>query len=137
MSGTAMPDTAQGCGWRHRVVAIGSGLGGLTATKALKHDLANITDAVVFLTRFTSQGTAYVHNPISLWLQATPATAAALTALGVLIALYAVINRERTATLKDAARQPLQQAISLAKDIRGIRSRLGKVGVDHAIHRIA
>ena len=34
---------------RHRVVAIGSGLGGLTATKALKHAQVNITDALMFL----------------------------------------------------------------------------------------
>lgn len=53
---------------RHRIVAIGWGLGGLTATKALKYDLANITDALVFVTRITAQGTAHVHNPTSLWL---------------------------------------------------------------------
>jgi hypothetical protein len=136
MTATAMPDTAGGS-WPHRVAAIGSGLSGLTATKALKHDLANITDAVVFLTRFTSQGSAYVHNRTSLWLHVIPTTAAVLATLGVLIALYAAINRERTGPLKDTARQPLQQAISLAKDVCDIRSELGRVGAYHAIHGIA
>jgi hypothetical protein len=90
----AMPDTANGSGWRHRVVAIGSGLGGLTATKALKHDLVNIADALVFLTRITAQGTAHVHNRTSLWIQAIPTTAAVLTTIGVLITLYVAIVRE-------------------------------------------
>jgi len=94
MTVTAMPDAAHGCGWRHRVVAIGSGLGGLTATKALKHDLVNITDALVFLTRITAQGTTRVHNRTSLWLQVTPTTAAVLTTIGVLITLCITIGRE-------------------------------------------
>lgn len=95
MTVTAMPDAAHGCGWRHRVVAIGSGLGGLTAMKALKHDLVNITDALVFLTRITAQGTAHVHNRTSLWLQVRPTTAAVLTTIGVLITLYIAIVRGR------------------------------------------
>ena len=78
----------------HRVVAIGSGLGGLTATKALKHDLANITDALVFLTRISAQGTSRFVNQTSLWVQVIPATAAALTTIGMLIALYVAIVRE-------------------------------------------
>ena len=89
------PGAVDGSGWRHRVVAIGSGLGGLTATKALKHDLVNITDALVFLTRITAQGTAHVNNQASLWLQVIPTTAAVLTTLGVLITLYAATGRER------------------------------------------
>lgn len=91
MTVTAMPGT----GRRHRVVAIGSGFGGLTATKALKHDLVNITDALAFLTRITAQGTAHVHNQASLWLHVIPTTAAALTAIGVLITLYIAIVRGR------------------------------------------
>jgi hypothetical protein len=73
---------------RHRVVAIGSGLGGLTATKALKHDLVTLTDAVAFLTRLTAQGTAHVHNQASLWLQVIPTAVAVLTMLGVLTSLF-------------------------------------------------
>ena len=91
----ATPGTVPGMGWRHRVVAVGSGLGGLTATKALKHDLVNIIDALVFLTRITAQGTAHVHNRTSLWLPVIPATAAALTTIGVLVTLYIAIARGR------------------------------------------
>lgn len=79
----------------HRVVAIGSGLGGLTATKALKHDLANLTDALVFLTRITAQGTSHLHNRATLWLHVIPTTAVALTTIGVLITLYVAIVRKR------------------------------------------
>jgi hypothetical protein len=84
MTATAMPGT----GRRQRVVAIGSGFGGLTATKALKHDLVNITDVVAFLTRITAQGTAHVHNQMSLWLQVVPTAGAAFATVGVLITLY-------------------------------------------------
>jgi hypothetical protein len=90
MTVTATPGT----GRRHRVVAIGLGLGGLTATKALKHDLANITDALVFLTRITAQGTSHV-NQKSIWLQVIPTTAAVLATLGVLVTLYVAIIRPR------------------------------------------
>jgi hypothetical protein len=83
--------TAHRNGRRHRVVAIGSGFGGLTATKALKHDLVNITDALAFLTRISAQGTARVHNQASPWLHVIPATAAAFTIVGVLITLYVAI----------------------------------------------
>jgi hypothetical protein len=96
---TASPEAHLGTGLlpatRHRVVAIGSGLGGLTATKALKHDLVTITDALVFVTRLTAQGTAHVHTRASLWLHVIPTTAAVFIAVGVLITLYAAIIRER------------------------------------------
>src|ERR1700739_3067499 len=94
MTVTAKPDTAHECGWLHRVVAIGSGLGGLTATKALKHDLVNLTDALVFLARITAQGTAHVHNRTSLWIQVIPTTAAVLTTVCVLITLYVRVGCE-------------------------------------------
>jgi hypothetical protein len=137
MTVTAMPDAAHGCGWRHRVVAIGSGLGGLTATKALKHDLVNITDVLVFLTRITAQGTAHVHNRTSVLLQVIPTTAAALTVIGVLITLYVAVIRDRQGPPKNIARRPQRQGISVATDVCGIRSGLGKVGANHAINRIA
>jgi hypothetical protein len=89
------PGAVHRSGWRHRVVAIGSGFGGLTATKALKHDLVNIADVLAFLTRMTAQGTAHVHNQASLWLHVIPTTAAVFTTVGVLIALSAAIIRER------------------------------------------
>jgi hypothetical protein len=95
MTVIAMTGTAPRTGSRHRAVAIGLGWVGLTASKALKHDLANITDALVFLTRITTQATAHVHCRTSLWLQVIPATAIALAAVGALVALYAFTGRER------------------------------------------
>jgi hypothetical protein len=88
------PRTAYRSDGRHRVVAIGSGLGGLTATKALKHDLVSMSDAVAFLTRLTAQATAHVHNQTAL-LEVTPTTGPLLTAAGVLITLYVVILPQR------------------------------------------
>jgi hypothetical protein len=108
MTVTAMPDAAHGCGWRHRVVAIGSGLVGLTATKALKHDPVNIADALVFLTRITAQGTAHVHNRTSLWLQVIPTTAAVLTTIGVLITLYITIVGGRKRAPRDGGSHQTQ-----------------------------
>jgi hypothetical protein len=78
---------------RHRAVAVGSGFGGLTATKALKHDLVNITDAVAFVMRIAARGTTHVHNQASLWLHVIPTTAALFTTVGVLITLYVAIIR--------------------------------------------
>jgi NADH dehydrogenase FAD-containing subunit len=87
MTATAMPST----GRRHRVVAIGSGFGRLTATKALKHAETDITDAVTFLTRIAARGTAHIHHQTSLWFGAIPATAGIFTTVGVLITLYLAI----------------------------------------------
>ena len=101
MTAAAMPSTQQGIGRRHRVVAIGSGLGGLTATRALKHDLVNIADAVVFLTRITAQCAAHVNTRTSLWLQVIPTTAAVLTTVGVLVTLYGAAVRRRTVTYEE------------------------------------
>jgi hypothetical protein len=90
----ATPDTVHGTGRRQRVVATGSGFGGLTATKALKHAQVNITDALVFLTRITAQGTSHLVNQRPLWLEVIPATAAVATTIGVLIALHVAVVRE-------------------------------------------
>ncbi len=138
MTVTATPGT----GRRHRVVAIGLGLAGLTATKALKHDLANITDALVFLTRITAQGTSHV-NQKSIWLQVIPTTAAVLATLGVLVTLYVAVARGRKRaptnpdTTDSVTRKPPHQSISVATGVCGIPSGLRKVGADHAIHRFA
>jgi hypothetical protein len=88
------PHPVAGTGRRHRVVAIGSGLGGLTATKTLKHSQLNITDALVFLTRITAQGTSHVVHQTSLWIQVIPATAAVATTVGVLITLSVAVVGE-------------------------------------------
>ena len=83
----AAPDALPGTGWRRRVGDIGSGFGGLTATKALKHAQLNITDAVVFLVRIIAQGTSYVVHQTPLWLQVIPAIAGLAATIGALIAL--------------------------------------------------
>jgi hypothetical protein len=85
MTATAMPGT----GRRHRVVAIGSGFGRLTATKTLKHAEMEITDALTFPTRIAMRVMAHVHSQPSLWLQVIPTTAAVLASVGVLVVLYA------------------------------------------------
>lgn len=90
MTVTAMPGT----GRRQRVVATGLGFGRSTATKALKHSEVDVTDAVAFLSRITGRGTGHVLNQMSLWPQAIPASAAAATTVGALIALYVTIARE-------------------------------------------
>jgi hypothetical protein len=143
MTATAMPGTVAGTGRRHRVVAIGSGLGGLTAAKALKHGQLNITDAVVFLTRMTAQGSSHVANQTSLWLQVIPITASAFATSGVLVTLYVAVarGRKRAATNPDTTgsvtRKAPHQSISVATGVCGVLSGLGKAGADHAIHRIA
>jgi hypothetical protein len=92
---SATPGPVHGTGRRHRVLAVGSGLGGLTATKALKHAQINITDALVFLTRMTAQGTSHVVNQTSLWVQVIPPTAA-VASVGVLIAISVAVVGELT-----------------------------------------
>jgi hypothetical protein len=91
MTATAMPGT----GRRHRVVAIGSGFGRLTATRALKHAEMDITDALTFLTRIAMRGMAHVHSQPSLWPQVIPTTAAVFTTAGLLITLYVAIVSKR------------------------------------------
>ncbi|MBV8294085.1 MAG: hypothetical protein JOY55_20185 [Mycobacterium sp.] len=91
-----LPAPPDGIGQRHRVVAVGSGLGGLTATKALKHSELNITDALVFVTRMTAQGTSRVVNHAPLWVSVAPATAAIAATVSVLIALFVALVSEPT-----------------------------------------
>ena len=87
---------------RHRVVAIGSGFGRLTATKALKHAETDITDALTFLTRIAARGTAHVHQT-ALWLPVIPTALAVLTTAGVLITICVAVIRERKAEIGTAA----------------------------------
>jgi hypothetical protein len=103
----AAPDASSGTGWRRRVAALGSGFGGLTATKALKHAQVNITDAVVFLVRIIAQGTSYVVNQTPLWLQAIPAIAGIAATIGALIALHVPRTPHRCAgRIPSAPRSP-------------------------------
>jgi hypothetical protein len=90
MTATAMPGT----GLRHRVVGTGCGFVRSTATKALKHSEADITDALPFLTRI-ARGTAHVHAQTPLWLHVIPTGGPVLTSSGLLVALYVTIARER------------------------------------------
>jgi hypothetical protein len=110
----ATSGTVHGTGRRRRVVAIGSGIGGLTAAKALKHSQANITDALVFLTRTTAQGTSHVVNQTPFWVQVIPGTAAVATIVGVLITLCVAVVRH----LKKAAeeRSHHDDMVSAARD---------------------
>jgi hypothetical protein len=103
----ATPDALIGTGWRRRVAVLGSGFGGLTATKALKHAQVNITDAVVFLVRIIAQGTSYVVNQTPLWLQAIPAIAGLAATIGALIALHVPRTPHRCAgRIPSAPRSP-------------------------------
>jgi hypothetical protein len=72
-------------GQRHAIFAIGSGLAGLTATKALKLSQLNITDALVFVTSMAAHRTSHVVRQASHW---TPLFPAVVT-VSVLVALLA------------------------------------------------
>lgn len=87
MTVIATLSTSRGvAGRRHAILAIGSGLTGLTATKALKLSQVNITDALVFVTRIAVQCTSHFANQASHWTPFLPAVVKA----GVLIALAVV-----------------------------------------------
>jgi hypothetical protein len=72
-------------GQRNALLAIGSGLTGLTATKALKYSQMNITDALVFVARIAAQSISHVAGRASHWAPFVPAvlTASILIALAV------------------------------------------------------
>jgi hypothetical protein len=70
---------------RHVILAIGSGLAGLTATKALKLAQLNITDALVFVTGIAVHGTSHFLRQASQW---TPVFPAVVT-VSILVALLA------------------------------------------------
>lgn len=78
---------------RHRVVALGSGYGRLTATRTLKH--ADNSDALTLVMRIAGRGTAHVHLHTTLWLQVIPPTAAVLAPAGALVTLCVAIIRHR------------------------------------------
>lgn len=73
------PKTGPVISARHRAGAVGSGLAGLTAARALKHDLVTIADALAFVTRTAAQGAVHLHNQ-----ESAPAI---LAGIGVLITL--------------------------------------------------
>lgn len=78
---SAPPDVS---GQRH-ILAIGSGLTGLTAVKALKLAQLNITDALVSVTGMAVHGTTHLVRQASQWTSLIPA-ALALTVLAALLA---------------------------------------------------
>jgi hypothetical protein len=111
------------------LVTIGSGFGGLTATKALKHAQVNITDALVFLTRITTQGTSHLVNQTSLWVHVIPATVAVATTVGVLITLAVAVvgelNKRVVGQARSCWRAGIENATSaimsiLARDVKAI-----------------
>jgi hypothetical protein len=111
------------------LVTIGSGFGGLTATKALKHAQVNITDALVFLTRITAQGTSHLVSQTSLWVQVMPATVAVATTVGVLITLAVAVvgelNKRVVGQARSCWRTRIEDTTSaimniLARDVKAI-----------------
>jgi hypothetical protein len=79
---SAPPDAS---GQRHPILAIGSGLAGLTATKALKLSQLNITDALVFVTGVAAHAASHLVRRASQW---APLFPAAVT-VSILVALVA------------------------------------------------
>jgi hypothetical protein len=92
---SATPGALRRTGRRYRVVAIGLGLGGLIATKALKLAQLNITDALVFVTGMIAHRTSHLVDDTSLWVAVIPAVAA-VAAVGVVIALIVAVVAELT-----------------------------------------
>jgi len=122
---------------RRRIVATGSGLSGLTATKAMKHSQFDISDALVFLSRFAAQGSSHLAN--QTWFHVIPAIAAASTAFGVLVTLCVAISRERRAgrgESKDHQNFTAAKYFNCDGRLRASH-RTQKVGADHVIHRVA
>jgi hypothetical protein len=78
---------------RHRVVALGSGYGRLTATRTLEH--GDHPDVFTFLLRIAGRGTAHVDLHSALWLQVISPAAVVLTAAGALVTLCVTIVRGR------------------------------------------
>ena len=78
-------------GQRHAILAIGSGLTGLTATKALKFSQVNITDALVFVTRIAVQWTSHFASQASHWTPFVPAVVKATVLIALAVAAVANI----------------------------------------------
>lgn len=78
---------------RHAIFAIGSGLTGLVATKALKLAQLNITDALVFVTGMAVHGTSHLVRQASHWAPTFPAviTMSVLATL-VVVAVIDLVN---------------------------------------------
>jgi hypothetical protein len=90
-----LPAPSENAGQRHRVVGIGSGLGGLIAIKALKLTQLNITDALVFLMGLIAHRASHLVSHTSLLVQFVPATAA-VGAVGVIVTLSVAVVAELT-----------------------------------------
>ena len=103
-------------GQRHPIFAIGSGLTGLTATKALKLAQLNITDALVFVTGMAVHAASHLVRQASQW---TPLFPTAVT-VSMLVALLAAaaIN-----VVKLAAAQPGSRWTTQSDDADGFFSR--------------
>lgn len=82
VTSAAPPDVS---GQRHPILAIGSGLAGLTAIKALKLSQLNIIDGLVFVTSMAAHGTSHVVRQASHWTPLFPA----IVTVSVLVALLA------------------------------------------------
>lgn len=116
---------------RHRIVALGSGYGRLTATRTLKH--GDHPDLFTFLLRIAGRGTADVHFHTTLWLQVLPPTAAVLTAAGALVTFCVAIIPDRNTV----PRRQRCEISTTAEHFNYNGHPLGKVGTNHAYDRIA
>jgi hypothetical protein len=106
-----------------------SGLTRLITMKVLKHSDADTPDTVASLMRITARGAAQIHSQTSLWLDVAPMSAAALAAVGMLVAVYGAISR----VPKHAGALYVQS--SRTSSTPSVES--GKVGAGHVIHSIA
>jgi xanthine/uracil permease len=116
---SAPPDVS---GQRHVILAIGSGLTGLAATKALKLAQLNITDAVVFVMGIAVHGTSHFVRQASQWTPVFPAvvTVSVLVSIGAAAAvdvlkLIAVQPDSRWKTRSDDANGFVLRHIALRR----------------------
>jgi len=115
------------CGRRHDVEGR-SGLTRVIMMKLLGHADAETPDTVASLMRITARGAAQIHQT-SLILDVVPITAAGVTTVGVLIALCTALFFQKKSA----------DGLRSGSEIRNGAGypEVGKVGADHAIHRIA
>ena len=94
-------------GQRRTLLAIGSGLTGLIATKALKFSQVNITDALVFVTRIAVQWTSYFASQATPWTPFVPAVVKATVLIA--LAVVAVANIAELIAAQPSSRRTIPE----------------------------